>query len=132
MKVTRGHEPGQASDERGPTFTGTVHADPVIQGIDGVTVNTVFFPPNARTHWHTHDRGQMLFVTHGRGFVGNRAAEVTEIGPGSVVWFEPDEEHWHGAGPDTYLTHTAISLGGHAWLDELSDADFRAAISTAT
>lgn len=130
MKVTHGHEQGQASDQRGPTFTGTVHADPVIQGIEGVTVATVFFPPNARTHWHRHERGQLLFVTHGAGFVGTRGGEVQPIGPGDVVWFEPGEEHWHGAGPDTYMTHTAVSLGGADWLDELVDEQFRAAIAT--
>jgi quercetin dioxygenase-like cupin family protein len=131
MKVTHGHESAEPSDTRGPTFTGTVHADPVIKGIDGVTVNTVFFPPGARTHWHKHDRGQLLFITHGNGYVGDRAGNVTKIGPGDVVWFEPSEEHWHGAGPDTYMTHTAISLGGHEWLDELGDDEFTRVIATA-
>jgi quercetin dioxygenase-like cupin family protein len=131
MKVTHGHESGEPSDERGPTFTGTVYADPVIKGIDGVTVNTVFFPPGARTHWHKHDLGQLLFVTHGGGFVGDRIGNVTKIAPGDVVWFEPNEEHWHGAGPDTYMTHTAISLGGHEWLDELGESDFVQAIVSA-
>jgi quercetin dioxygenase-like cupin family protein len=129
MKVTHGHEPGVASDTRGPTFTGTVHADPVIQGI-GVTVNTVFFPPAARTYWHRHDDGQLLLVTHGGGYVGTRAGDVRAVGPGDAVWFEPGEEHWHGAGPDTWLTHTAISLGGHAWLDEVTDAQYDDAIAS--
>ncbi|MDO8212244.1 cupin domain-containing protein [Conexibacter sp. CPCC 206217] len=129
MKLTRGHEPGAPSEVRDATFTGAVSSDPVIAGIDGVTVNTVMFPPGARTHWHRHDRGQLLFVTHGRGYVGTRAGEVDTIGPGDVVWFAPDEEHWHGAGPDTWMSHVAISLGGHAWLDELADDDFAAAIA---
>lgn len=130
MKVTHGHEPGTPSETRGSTFTGTVHADPVITGI-GVTVNTVFFPPAARTHWHSHDDGQLLLITHGAGYVATRTGDARSVGPGDAVWFEPGEEHWHGAGPDTYLTHTAISLGGHDWLEAVSDGDYASAIDAA-
>jgi quercetin dioxygenase-like cupin family protein len=129
MKVTHGHEPGGATDVRGPTFTNTVYADPVITGMDAVMVNAVFFPPGARTHWHTHESGQLLFVTQGSGFAGTRAGDAQPLAPGDVVWFAPGEEHWHGAGPDTSLGHTAVSLGVTSWLDELGDADFRATIA---
>jgi quercetin dioxygenase-like cupin family protein len=53
---------------------------------------------------------------------------VEEIRPGDVVWFAPGEEHWHGAGPTTAMTHIAIqeALDGRAvdWLDQVSDADY--------
>jgi len=124
MKVTRGHEPGMASDRRGPTFTGEVWADPVMAGGGAPTINTVFFPPGARTHWHSHEQGQLLFVTHGQGRVQVRGGEGTVVGPGDVVWFPAGEVHWHGASPDSYLTHTAISLGETSWLDAVSDADY--------
>jgi len=124
MKVTRGHEQGMGSEQRGPTFTGTVWADPVLAPTEGVTINTVFFPPGARTYWHSHDQGQVLLITHGQGWVQVRDGEGTAVGPGDVVWFSPDEVHWHGAQPDSYLTHIAISLGGHEWLDEVTDAEY--------
>jgi quercetin dioxygenase-like cupin family protein len=128
MKVTRGHEAGMASDQRGPTFTGTVWADPVMATTDGVTINTVFFPPGARTHWHRHERGQVLLVTHGQGHVQVRDGEGTVVGPGDAVWSPAGEEHWHGASAETYLTHTAISLGVTEWLEEVTEDDYRASV----
>jgi quercetin dioxygenase-like cupin family protein len=124
MKVTRGHEQGAASDQRGPTFTGQVWADPVMAPTDGVMINTVFFPPGARTHWHRHAQGQVLLVTHGQGWVQVRDGEGTAVGPGDAVWFPAGEVHWHGAQPGSFLTHIAISLGETEWLDAVSDADY--------
>jgi quercetin dioxygenase-like cupin family protein len=130
MKINRGRIEGEPSDRRGPTFTGEVWAEPLLKA-EGVTVNTVFFPPGARTHWHTHDGGQILIVTHGRGFAINDAGEGGPIQTGDVVWFDGGERHWHGAGPETYLTHIAISLGGHDWQDEVTERQFQAAIDAA-
>jgi len=62
----------------------------------------------ARTAWHTHPLGQMLIVTSGRGRVQRWGGPIEEIRAGDVVWFEPDEKHWHGAAPDTAMTHIAI------------------------
>jgi quercetin dioxygenase-like cupin family protein len=131
MKINHGRVAGEPSDERGRTFTGRVWAEPLLRGVPGVVVNTVFFPPGARTHWHTHETGQLLLVTHGRGFAVNAAGEGGPIGPGDVVWFEPGERHWHGAGPDTYLTHTAISLGSTDWQEPVDDEQHRAAVGAA-
>jgi quercetin dioxygenase-like cupin family protein len=124
MKVTRGHEQGGASQQRGPTFTGQVWADPVMASTDGTTINTVFFPPGARTHWHHHENGQVLLVTHGQGWVQVRDGEGTAVGPGDAVWFPPGEEHWHGAQPASFLTHIAVSLGQTQWLDAVTDDDY--------
>ena len=128
MKVNRGREPDAPTDKRGPTFTGTVWADPVLATEDGVTVTDVFFPPAGRTHWHTHERGQVLLVTAGRGFAQVRDGDGTWIASGDVVWFPPGEEHWHGAGPDSYLLHAAISLGETDWLDEVSAEDYEGSV----
>lgn len=128
MKINRGREDAAASDLRGPTFTGEIWADPVLATDDGVTVNTVFFPPGGRTYWHHHERGQILLVTHGRGFVQVRGGEGAWVAAGDVVYFPAGEEHWHGAGPDSYLTHTAISLGTTDWADEVTPADYEASV----
>jgi len=40
------------------------------------------------------------------------------------VWIPPGEEHWHGAAPDSYMLHLAISLGGHDWLDPVTDDEY--------
>lgn len=126
MKINRGREAGIPSEERGPTFTGTVWADPVLRAAPGVIVNTVMFPPGARTHWHTHETGQILIITHGRGFAVNAAGEGGEILPGDVVWFDAGERHWHGGAPDSYVTHIAISLGTTNWEDAVTDEQYRA------
>ena len=84
------------STERGPTFTGTVWAEPLLRDVPGVVVNTVFFPPGARTHWHRHETGQILLVTHGSGLAFNEGGDGGVIMPGDVVWFDPGERHWHG------------------------------------
>ena len=47
MKVNRGRMADVPSDRRGPTFTGKVWADPLLQGVPGILVNAVFFPRRA-------------------------------------------------------------------------------------
>lgn len=125
MKINHGRVAGEPSDERGPTFTGTVWAEPLLGDVPGVMVNTVFFPPGSRTHWHTHGTGQILLVTHGQGFAINEAGDGGAILPGDVVWFEAGERHWHGGTPDTYLAHIAISLGATDWQEAVTDDQYR-------
>lgn len=130
MKVNNGRVEGTSSEKRESTFTGEVWADPVLADTPGVMVNTVFFTPGGRTFWHRHEQGQILFVTHGRGYVQTRSGEGRWVVPGDVVFFEVGEEHWHGAGGDSYMVHTAVSLGSTEWLDEVSEDDYRAAVSS--
>ena len=118
MNVNRGREPGASSMSRSETFTGTVLMDPVMEGIPDTLMASVSFPPGARTDWHHHERGQILIITSGGGFARTRAGQTAALAAGDVVFFEPGEEHWHGAGPDSYLVHIAISLGKTTWLDE--------------
>jgi quercetin dioxygenase-like cupin family protein len=124
MKISRARVPGKPSELRGQTFTGDVWADPVLPETDEVTINNVFFTPGARTHWHTHDRGQVLHVLAGEGRAGLRGEPAEVIRAGDVVFFAPGEEHWHGAARDSYLLHLAISLGAHDWLDPVTDEEY--------
>lgn len=126
MKINRGREAGKHSEQRSDTFTGTVWGDPVLSGAEGVTVNSVFFAPGARTHWHRHERGQILYVTSGQGSAYTRDGEGGTIAAGDTVYIPPGEEHWHGAGADTYLVHLAVSLGATDWLAPVSDEEYRA------
>ncbi len=125
MKVNRGREAGAVSQARSDTFTGMVLADPVMEGIPDTLMASISFPPGARTDWHHHERGQILIVTSGAGFAATRAGDSSPLAAGDVVWFPPGEEHWHGAGPDSYLVHIAISLGKTSWLQPVGDADYR-------
>lgn len=125
---------GSQASGKGPAdwFTGVVRIDPLFPVRPPATAagNTVTFEPGARTAWHTHPLGQIIIVTAGLGRVQKEGGAVEEIRPGDVVWFEPGEKHWHGASPETAMTHIAIqeSLDGKAvdWLDHVSDADYGA------
>lgn len=131
MRIARGRAQGARSEARGPTFTGRVWADPVLAAEDGVTVNAVFFEPGARTHWHTHEIGQVLYVTNGEGYVRTREGTGGRIAAGDVVHIAAGEEHWHGAARESYLLHVAISLGEATWLDPVEDEDYAAAFEDA-
>ena len=91
----------------------------------------VHFTPGSRIAWHAHPLGQTIVATEGVGLCQRRAGPLEVIRPGDRVFFEPGEEHWHGAGPDSYLVHTAISLGKTEWLDEkVSEEDYGAAMGS--
>jgi quercetin dioxygenase-like cupin family protein len=72
--------------------------------------------------------GQTLIVTDGFGLVQREGGPIEEIRPGDVIWFPPNEKHWHGASPSTAMTHIAIqeALDGKAvdWLEKVSDAQY--------
>ena len=124
VKVSQ--EGGAPSELRSATFTGLVYADPVLANPGEVTVARVFFAPAARTFWHWHERGQLLFVVSGRGLICADGGLPQALEAGDTVWAPPGERHWHGGGPDTVLLHLAMSLGKTNWLDAVSDAEYAA------
>jgi len=109
MEITRvGSQPsGKGSED---WFTGAVRIDPLFQPNDSrrAAAATVTFEAGARTAWHTHPLGQTLIVISGCGWAQREGGPVEEIHPGDVVWFSPNEKHWHGATPTTAMTHIAI------------------------
>lgn len=114
-------------------FTGTVFIDGVRNPDEQSAIGCahVRFAPGARTAWHTHPRGQTLYVTDGIGLVATRSDGVREIRPGDVVYIEPGEEHWHGATPDRFMAHVAMQEADASgqvvtWLDHVSEADYSA------
>ena len=113
-------------------FTGAVRIDPLFSAPEPArgTGALVTFEPGARTAWHTHPLGQTLIVVSGCGRVQRAGGPIEEIRPGDVIWFEPGEKHWHGAGPTTAMSHIAIQekRDGSAvdWLEPVSDAQYLA------
>jgi quercetin dioxygenase-like cupin family protein len=122
---------GSQPSGKGPAewFTGTVRIDPLF-GPDPNRVGggLVTFEPGARTAWHTHPLGQTLIVTSGFGWVQHEGGPIEEIRPGDVVWIPPGERHWHGATPQTAMSHIAVQekLNGVAvvWLEHVTDAQY--------
>jgi quercetin dioxygenase-like cupin family protein len=132
MQITR----NDSETAPGPAewFTGAVYIDSVAHPSEGSRVNasSVHFTPGARTAWHTHPNGQTIWVTEGRGLCRRRGGPIEVIGPGARVFFEPGEEHWHGAAPNRFMTHLAIlevdDEGNAAtWLDHVTDEEYAAA-----
>jgi quercetin dioxygenase-like cupin family protein len=122
---------GKPSEQRGPTFTGRVWADPVLPAEDGIMVNNVFFEPAARTHWHTHAQAQVLHVVAGAGRVQSRDGSGSALQAGDTVHIPAGEEHWHGAAPGSFLLHLAVSVGPTDWLDAVTDDDYASATGSA-
>lgn len=95
------------------TFTGKVWSSPLSREPDrNLTALAVIFEPGARTYWHSHPEGQVLYITSGAGRVGTAGGEVVEISPGDVVFAPPGEKHWHGAAPSSYMMHLSLTTGG--------------------
>ncbi len=108
----------------GSQFTGDVFAYMTMGPTDGVTINTVNFTPCARTYWHSHERGQILIVLAGRGLVQADGGPVRVMRAGDTIWAPPGERHWHGAAPDAFVAHTAISLGLTTWAGPVSEDQY--------
>jgi quercetin dioxygenase-like cupin family protein len=123
---------GSQPSRTGPAeyFTGAVRIDDLIDAAAPARVRgaSVSFEPGARTAWHTHPLGQTLIVTSGCGRAQRWGGPIEEIHPGDVVWFPPGEKHWHGAAPETAMTHLAIgeSLDGKSadWLEAVTDEQY--------
>jgi len=123
---------GSQTSGKGPSewFTGTVRIDPLFTAPDPALVAcaSVTFEPGARTAWHTHPLGQTLIVTAGTGWAQRDGGPIEEIHPGDVIWFAPNEKHWHGATPTTAITHIAIQekKDGNVvdWMDHVTDEQY--------
>jgi quercetin dioxygenase-like cupin family protein len=123
---------GSRPSAKGPEeyFTGTVRVDPLFEAPDPARARSasVTFEPGARTAWHTHPLGQTLIITSGLGRVQKWGGPVAEIRPGDVVWFEPNEKHWHGASPTVAMTHIATQEALNEkvvdWMEKVSDEQY--------
>jgi quercetin dioxygenase-like cupin family protein len=126
------------STNAGPSewFTGAVYIDTVAAPSDGsrLSASSVHFTPGARAAWHTHPNGQTIWVTEGVGLCQRRGGPIEVIRPGDRVFFEPGEDHWHGAAPNRFMTHLAmleVDDQGHSatWGDLVTDEAYGAAPS---
>ena len=132
MEITR----NSIETRRGPAewFTGAVYLDVVASpsGSSRLSTSSVHFTPGARTAWHTHPNGQTIYVTEGIGLAQRRGGPIEVLRPGDRVFFEPDEEHWHGAAPNRFMTHLAMlqvdDEGNNAsWGNHVTDEEYGAA-----
>ena len=117
---------------KGPVewFTGSVRIQTMFESPEPARARgaSVTFEPGARTAWHTHPLGQTLIVTSGLGWAQREGGPIEEIRPGDVVWFSPNEKHWHGATPTNAITHIAVqeALDGKVvdWMEHVTDKEY--------
>ncbi len=126
------YKSGTQASIQGPAdfFTGQVRIDPLFPSNESCPVSGAYvtFEPGARSHWHTHPTGQHLVVVAGAGRTGTADGYVEEVKASDVVWCPPQIKHWHGAAPDTAMTHLALTgvLDGRNvdWLEPVTDEQY--------
>jgi quercetin dioxygenase-like cupin family protein len=132
MQITR----NSLDTGKGPSdwFTGDVYIDTVWAPGEGsrLSASNVHFTPGARTAWHKHPHGQTVWVTEGVGLCQRRGGPIEVIRPGDRVFFEPGEDHWHGAAPNRFMVHVAmLEVGDDGnpadWGDHVTDEEYAAA-----
>jgi quercetin dioxygenase-like cupin family protein len=114
MQITR----NSLDTNPGPSdcFTGAVYVDTVAAPSEHSRVGaaSVHFTPGARTAWHTHPHGQTIWITEGVGLCQREGGPIEVIRPGDRVFFEPGENHWHGAAPTRFMAHIAMQHANDA------------------
>jgi quercetin dioxygenase-like cupin family protein len=129
IKITRS-DSLQSNQGSAQYFTGSVQVQQLFPASDPSRTSggKVTFEAGARSAWHTHPFGQILIVTEGTGWIQQWGSPIEEIRKGDVVWIPPGVKHWHGATPDTSMTHIAIQeqLNGKAveWMEKVTDEQY--------
>lgn len=112
-------------------FTGIVWVQMLVNVDTVFNINTgsVTFEPGARTNWHSHPGGQILLITNGTGRYQEMGKPVKTVQKGDVIKCEPDIVHWHGAAPNSQMTHIAIGTNQNAgpvnWMGPVSDEEYK-------
>lgn len=126
MKTIRAAE---TATQRGPAewFDGEVWIQPVLTPDDSRSQRSavVSFAAGARTAWHTHPRGQMIFILSGVCHTQREGIEIECLTAGDAAWFAPGEKHWHGAAPGHPMTHLAVQEADErgevvTWMEHVS------------
>jgi quercetin dioxygenase-like cupin family protein len=118
---TRAQQPAAGTDD--PRFTG--RSDNMDAKDLGVGRRS--FEAGARSAWHTHDKGQLLFVEQGRGRVQRKGEAIKELTVGDSDYTAPNVVHWHGAVPTERYVQVAVSFGGDIkWMQKVTDAEYNA------
>ena len=113
-----------SQDKGSPNFTGG-EVKP-IKDANPPGIGHFYFGPGARTKWHSHEGGQIIFVEDGVGLYQEKGGPVVELRAGETHYCPPGVAHWHGAAPTQGGTQYNVTRGGITWLGEVSDAEYNA------
>jgi quercetin dioxygenase-like cupin family protein len=91
----------------------------------GLRLSHRWFEPGARSAWHRHADGQLIFVERGEARLQKRGGPLREMGVGDSDYTPPNVDHWHGAAPDQEFYQVAVGFGeATEWLEKVSDAQY--------
>jgi len=91
------------------------------QQSNDIELLVVSFEAGGRTRPHIHAVDQILHITVGRGIVAT-STDRRSVTAGDVVLVPAGEWHWHGAAPDSAMTHVSIKRYGETdWTVEERD-----------
>ncbi len=111
-------------------FSGNAFLSPLVakDKNNEFSAGSVTFEPKARTHWHTHPKGQVLIVIEGNGFYQEKNKPSQQIKKGDVVNIPEDVVHWHGASGTSKMVHIAITNYKDdvqvTWLQPVTDEEY--------
>ena len=121
LQATGQTQPAAPADD--PRFTGL---STVIESKD-LSVARRRFEPGARSAWHSHDNGQLLYVEQGRMRTQKKGQAAKELGVGESDYTGASIVHWHGAVPATHLIQVNVGFGGETrWMQKVTDAEYAA------
>lgn len=106
-----------------PNFTGTITR--LTEDPPG-KITYIHFDAGARTRWHIHEKGQIVFVESGVALEQQKGGPVRLLHAGEAIWCPPGVPHWHGAAPDQGGTQYNVTRGGITWLGEVTEAEYTA------
>ena len=112
-------------------FTGNVRIDPLYPANNEMRSSggSVTFEPGARSNWHIHPVGQVLIITSGVGRTQEWGKPVQEVRPGDVVICPVGVKHWHGAAPNSSMSHISICEEKEPgkvveWMEKVTDEQY--------
>ena len=138
-KTNESHQKGESIFPKGEKVTSNNFSGTVWLEMMGASDSTLYagfghvtFEPGARTNWHSHPGGQVLFITLGQGFYQAEGQPALLVRKGEVVEIPRNVVHWHGAGPDSLFAHIAVSLntndGSVVWLGPVTEKEYNTGI----
>ncbi len=119
-----------------PNFTGEVWLAPLSEKEElNLPMANVTYEPGCRNSWHSHKAGQLLIATAGIGYYQEKGQPARRLFPGDIVEIAPGVEHWHGAAPDSWFAHSAITTNPQenatVWLSTVSNKQYEEAVNGA-
>jgi alkylhydroperoxidase/carboxymuconolactone decarboxylase family protein YurZ/quercetin dioxygenase-like cupin family protein len=132
MSILNTDKSNFTSKSQNSNFIGSVSVKMVVSpdSVFNTQMAYVTFDAGARTNWHNHPSGQILYVTEGTAFYQERGKSKKILERGDMVKCPPKIDHWHGATPDGRMTHLALTPdlknGSVVWLNPVSEEEYKA------